>query len=174
MVYQQINEKECIQTWYYYVVLILHFLLTIFLYFGWLSNNKIVLQILFVLIIFCLIMYITLNGCVLTKLERNLSNSDFTVVDPLLKGLGIKIDKKSRYYITLVLYIITFFMTSYKLYFKKYNIKESLGTNRGDSFSVAARPSMSGTESHESQASLTRGDREESSLERDMKRNIVK
>lgn len=73
-------------------------------------------------------MYITLNGCILTKLERKLSNSDFTVVDPLLKGLGIKIDKKSRYYITLVLYIITFFMTSYKLYFKKYNIK---GTSIG-------------------------------------------
>jgi len=132
MVSQQINEKGSRQTWYYYVVLILHFLLTIFLYFGWLSNNKIVLQILFILIIICLIMYITLNGCILTKLERKLSNSDFTVVDPLLKGLGIKIDKKSRYYITLVLYIITFFMTSYKLYFKKYNIK---GTPR------AIRPS---------------------------------
>ena len=123
MVSQQINEKGSRQTWYYYVILILHFLLTIFLYFGWLSNNKSVLQILFVLIIFCLIMYISLNGCILTKLERKLSNSDFTVVDPLLKSLGIKIDKKSRYYITLVLYIITFFMTSYKLYFKKYNIK---------------------------------------------------
>ena len=124
MISEQINEKGSRQT-FYYVVLILHFLLTIFLYFGWLSNNKIVLQILFVLIIFCLIMYITLNGCILTKLERKLSNSDFTVVDPLLKSLGIKIDKKSRYYITLVLYIITFFMTSYKLYFKKYNIKET-------------------------------------------------
>ena len=139
MVYQQINEKECIQKWYYYVVLILHFLLTIFLYFGWLSNNKIVLQILFILIIICLIMYITLNGCVLTKLERKLSNSDFTIVDPLLKGLGIKIDKKSRYYITLVLYIITFFMTSYKLYFKKYNIKGYLSPDTPPDKSGAIR-----------------------------------
>ena len=153
MVSQQINEKGSRQTWYYYVLLISHFLLTIFLYFGWLSNNKIVLQILFILIIICLIMYISLNGCILTKLERKLSNSDFTVVDPLLKGLGIKIDKKSRYYITLVLYIITFFMTSYKLYFKKYNIKGSLETN------CEERVSSRSSRSSQADGRIARGER---------------
>lgn len=106
----------------YYVILICHFILTLFLYFGWISNNKTVLEILFVLIVICLGLYIYFNGCIITKLERKLSNSDFTVVDPLLTSLGIKIDKKSRYNITFFLYIITFCMTFYKLYFKKYNI----------------------------------------------------
>lgn len=68
-------------------------ILTLFLYFGWISNNKTVLEILFVLIVICLGLYIYFNGCIITKLERKLSNSDFTVVDPLLTSLGIKIDK---------------------------------------------------------------------------------
>jgi len=104
--------------WYYYLVLIVHFLITLFLYFGWISNNKKILRILFIMLIVSLILYIILGGCFITKWERKVSKSDFTVIDPVLKFLHIKIDRDSRFYITLVMYIISLLITSFKLYVK--------------------------------------------------------
>lgn len=102
--------------WYYYVVLIIHFLITLFLYFGWISNNRKVLWVLFIMLIGSLVLYIGLGGCFITKWERRVSKSDFTVIDPILKLLHIKIDRNSRYYITLIIYLLSLTITSFKLY----------------------------------------------------------
>lgn len=101
---------------YYYLVLICHFLITLFLYFGWISNNKKILQILFIMLIISLALYIIFRGCFITKWERKVSKSDFTVIDPVLNFLSIKIDRNSRFYITLYMYMLSLLITSIKLY----------------------------------------------------------
>ena len=108
----EINKKTI-----YRILLISHSLLTSFLFFGWLSNKKILLEILLVLLIIAISLWYLCNGCFLTKLERYLSNSSYTVIDPFLKKLGINISRNNRSKITTMLFFLSFTMTVYKLYF---------------------------------------------------------
>ena len=89
----------------------------LFLYFGWLSNDRLILEILLVTLIICITLYYLCNGCIITKIERRLSKSNYTVIDPFLKKFGLELSKKNRTKITISLYIISFFSTIYKLYF---------------------------------------------------------
>ena len=82
------------------------------------TNNKKVLRVLFITLIISFPLYIILGGCFITKWERKVSKSDFTLIDPVLKFLHIKIDKNSRFYITLVMYLLSLVITSLKLYVK--------------------------------------------------------
>ena len=104
----------------YYPVVILHFLLTIFMMFGWVFNNKTVLQILFLLLVFGISLFVLLDGCFLTKFEKKLSNGKSqTVIDPILMSLGISLNRETRSTITLFLYTISIIITSYKLFLRK-------------------------------------------------------
>ena len=94
---------------YYYIVLYLHFILTLFMLFGWIFiNNKIILKIELLTLIIGIILYILLGGCFITRLEKKLSGgSDYTVIDPLLKLLGVeKIRNNNRSCLTFSLFAI--------------------------------------------------------------------
>jgi len=103
---------------YYYIVLYLHFILTLFMLFGWMfTNNVNILQLELFLLILGIVLYIKLGGCFITKLEKKLSGgSDYTVIDPLLKLLGVeKIRNNNRSCLTFFLFIIATVCTIYKL-----------------------------------------------------------
>ena len=100
----------------YRTILFLHFLLMLFLYFGWLSNEKVILEILLVLLIIVITLFYFCNGCIITKIERYLSNSNYTVIDPFLEKLGIKLTRDNRTKITLTIFSLSLFITLYKLY----------------------------------------------------------
>lgn len=100
---------------FYYPLLIGHGLLTIFMAFGWISNNRIILKILFALLLVGISLFFMLGGCFLTRLEKKLSGSDFTILDPLLNALGIHINRQTRTHITIGIFMVSLVITSYKL-----------------------------------------------------------
>ena len=99
----------------YYPLLFSHFFFTLFLIFGWISNDPCVLSYLFLLLILTIVLFFQCKGCILTKLEKKMSNSNFTVIDPLLEQVNISINRKSRTYITLFLFALSLFITIMKL-----------------------------------------------------------
>lgn len=99
----------------FYVISICHYLLVMFMMFGWLSNNIMVLKLIFFLLLITMFLFIQCNGCIISKLEKKLSQQDKTVVDPLLRMCGIEISRTSRTKITFIIYIISLSITTYKL-----------------------------------------------------------
>ena len=102
----------------YYPVLMGHGLLTLFMALGWISNNQTVLKILFITLIIGLVLFYINRGCCLTRLERKLSGSDFTIIDPLLSFLNIEIDRQTRTQITMGIFILSLTITTYKLFIR--------------------------------------------------------
>jgi len=102
----------------YYLILYSHFALMLFMLFGWLSNHRKVLWTIFVLLLIGIVLFIALDGCFITKIERQLSGKNYSLIDPLLSGLGIEINKSSRNDITLYIGITVFLIVSYKLFLK--------------------------------------------------------
>ena len=101
---------------FYYLVVTLHVIFNTFLWFGWISNNKLLLEVhLSALLISSLLFYLC-KGCIISKLEKQLLKSDWTVVDPILKKLGITISKKNRKKLTIFLFGLSICITIYKLY----------------------------------------------------------
>lgn len=103
---------------YYYILLYLHFILTVFMLFAWaLTNNKKILQLELFLLVLGIVLYIALGGCFITRLEKKLSGgSDYTVIDPLLKLFGVEeIRNNNRSCLTFYLFIFATVMTIYKL-----------------------------------------------------------
>ena len=103
----------------YTILLYFHALLSFFLFFGWIIDNRLVLEILFILLIISILLFYLCDGCIITKLERYLSNSNFTVIDPLLTKFNLVLTRKMRTKITLTFFSISLFMSIYKLYLKK-------------------------------------------------------
>ena len=68
------------------------------------------------LILITLTLFYLCNGCIISKLEKYISGSNYTVIDPFLKKLNIKLTKKERIRITLSLFGNSLFITIYKLY----------------------------------------------------------
>lgn len=103
----------------YYIVLTGHALLTLFMAIGWVFNNPIVLKILFTLLITGIFLFFALGGCFISRIEKKLGGGDFTICDPILEKLGINIDRSSRSYITITIFMLSLFITSYKLFIRK-------------------------------------------------------
>ena len=102
----------------YKLVLYTHFIFIAFLYFGCLSNNRFILELHLVLLIITITLFYFCNGCILTKLEKYLSNSNYSVIDPVLVKLGIDLNNFNRKKITLSIFAISLSITIYKLYYK--------------------------------------------------------
>ena len=101
----------------YKIILIIHAIYTAFLFCGWISNNRIVLETLLILLIITSTLFYLCDGCIIKKIERYLSKSDYTVIDPLLQKIGINISRENRKKITMTLFSISLLITFYKLYF---------------------------------------------------------
>ena len=110
--YTEFNKKKVL----YRTILFLHFLLMLFLYFGWIFNERVVLEILFVLLIIVITLFYLCNGCIVTKIERYLSKSNYTVIDPFLEKLGINLTRDNRTKITISMFSLSTAITIYKLY----------------------------------------------------------
>ena len=100
----------------YRVILIIHSLFCCCLFLGWLSNKELTLEILLVSLLITLTLFYLCNGCIISKIERYLSNSNFTVIDPLFQKFNIKLTKKKRRRLTLLLFGNSLIITLYKLY----------------------------------------------------------
>ena len=104
---------------YYYAVLIGHTFLTLFMILGCLSNNQVVLKIVFAFLIVGITLFFLLGGCFISRLEKKLSGgNDYTIIDPLLHGLGVNIDRRARTYMTIALFMGSLSITSYKIFLK--------------------------------------------------------
>lgn len=101
----------------YQIVVFLHLLLMLFVYFGWLFNNILLLKLLLVVQIVCIIFFIIFKGCILTRLERKLESSkkSFTLIDPILKIMRIKVNNNNRKKLSLFLFIFPTLITIYKI-----------------------------------------------------------
>lgn len=102
----------------YNIILYLHFIYICFLYFGWISNNQLILETHLVLLIITITLFYFCNGCIITKIERMLSKSNFTIIDPLLQKFGFNPNNINRTKITLSMFIISLIITMKKIYFK--------------------------------------------------------
>lgn len=96
----------------YLVVFLLHLILTMFLFFGWIFNKKIILEILFILLILSISLFIIFKGCILSKLEKKIFGVNKTILDPF-----IFISNKYKKIFTFLLFMNSFFITSYKLFY---------------------------------------------------------
>ncbi len=103
------------QLYLYYPILISHALLTAFMMFGWISNNRVVLYSLLLLLVTGLVLFLLLGGCFITRIEKRLSGRDFTVLDPIIKKIGITINRQSRVNITMIMFVVSLVITVYKL-----------------------------------------------------------
>jgi hypothetical protein len=88
------------------LLMIFHFVLIssgILLFF--ISSNKKIKYTILLLSILVFISQILFRGCILTRVERKLTNADLTVVDPILYVANINKTKEARYTLTLGLSI---------------------------------------------------------------------
>lgn len=101
----------------YYSILYLHFFLTIFMIFGpiFITNYN-VLKFLGFLLGLSLFLFYIFNGCFITRIEKSLSGTNYTVIDPILEKLNISIDRNSRTNTTIILYTMAMLITLFKLY----------------------------------------------------------
>jgi len=86
---------------------------------GWLSNNRTVLWTLFFTNIAALVLFLLLGGCFISRIEYKLGGENYTVVDPIVKWLGITASRDSRTYVTMIIFICSLLMTSYKLFLRE-------------------------------------------------------
>ena len=100
----------------YWLVVIMHSIFNIFLWFGWLSNNKLLLEIHLSALLISICLFYLCRGCIITKLERLLSKSKWTIIDPILEKMGFSLSRSNRTKITLFLFGISLSITMYKLY----------------------------------------------------------
>lgn len=100
----------------YWIVVIFHSILNSFLWFGWLSTNKLILEIHLSSLLISIYLFYLCKGCIITKLEKLLSKSKWTIIDPILNKLGFPISRSNRTKITLFLFSMSVTMTMYKLY----------------------------------------------------------
>jgi hypothetical protein len=100
----------------YWIVVIFHSIFNSFLWFGWLSTNKLILEIHLSSLLISIYLFYLCKGCIITKLERLLSKSKWTIIDPILNKLGFPISRSNRTKITLFLFSMSVTMTMYKLY----------------------------------------------------------
>ena len=103
----------------YYPVFIGHSFLTLFMIIGWLSNNRTVLWTLFFTNIAALVLFLLLGGCFISRIEYKLGGENYTVIDPILKKVGITASRESRTYGTMIIFICSLLMTSYKLFLRE-------------------------------------------------------
>jgi hypothetical protein len=101
---------------FYWLVIILHSVFNIFLWFGWIFNNKLILEIHFSTLLISIYLFYLCNGCIITKLERLLSKSKWTIIDPILNKLKLSLSRNNRTKITLFLFGLSLLITLYKLY----------------------------------------------------------
>lgn len=111
--------EKCISKTEFHTKLILHHILVIFIYFGWLSNNTYILS-LYLLIPIILLIHWKMNDnrCVMTETINNMCGLD---KDEYIRDVAYLCGlKKSSYYdpIYKTFLVFTFFITSYKLYSK--------------------------------------------------------
>ena len=107
----------------YYTVLISHAMLTLFMSVGWVFNDRKVLWILFLTLVVGLALFIINKGCFITRLEYKLGGKGYTIIDPILHRLGIYTSRENRTYVTMILFIFSLMVTSYKLFIRDDQIK---------------------------------------------------
>ena len=100
----------------YWPVVISHSIFNSFLWFGWISTNKLLLEIHLSSLLISIYLFYLCKGCIITKLERLLSKSKWTIIDPILNKLGFSISRSNRTKITLFLFSMSMIITLYKLY----------------------------------------------------------
>lgn len=101
---------------FYWFVVLLHSIFNIFLWLGWTLNNKLILEIHLSSLLISIYLFYLCKGCVITKLERLLSKSKWTIIDPILNKLGLSLSRNNRTKITLLLFGSSLLITLYKLY----------------------------------------------------------
>jgi len=85
-------------------------------------NNRTVLWILFLTLVIGLFLFIINGGCFITRLEYKLGGEGYTVIDPVLHRLGINSSRQNRTYLTMILFVCSLMITSYKLFIRDYKI----------------------------------------------------
>ena len=106
------NRKKLL----YNTIILFHTIFNSFLWFGWLSNNKLILEIHLSCILISICLFYLCKGCIITKIERLLSKKKWTIIDPILKYFNLNLTKNNREKITLILFFISTAITLYKLY----------------------------------------------------------
>ena len=66
-----------------------------------------------------LVLFLLLGGCFISRIEYKLGGENYTVIDPILKKVGITASRESRTYGTMVIFICSLLMTSYKLFLRE-------------------------------------------------------
>lgn len=118
--YFGLNHKKTGEFIYY-----IHFILAIIIgLIIFLSSDKRIILFFILLTILHNISYIYFNGCIITKLEYKLTNENYTIIDPFLKILNIKITGKNRHYMTLLVAGLTWIILICKIiYLIDMNVK---------------------------------------------------
>lgn len=113
--------KKCLYKTEFHSKLLLHHILVIFIYFGWLSNNSYVLSFYLLLPITLLVHWrMNNNRCVMTEAVNNMCDLD---KDEYIRDIAYLCGlKKSKYYdpVYKTFLVFVFSYVIYKLY-KKYN-----------------------------------------------------
>lgn len=111
--------KSCINNIKFHTILLIHHIFIIFIFFGWLSNNRLILYI-YILIPFILIIHwkTNNNNCFLTQRVNKICElNENEYIRDFLYFIGLK---KSNYYdlLYIVFLCLTFFIVVYKLFLK--------------------------------------------------------
>jgi len=84
---------------------ILHYIMPIVFVIIMLIGSKTLFEIVIFFNIVILMLFIIFNGCILSKLEHRFTDENFTVIDPFLEIINIKLTNENRKKYTL--YFIT-------------------------------------------------------------------
>jgi hypothetical protein len=85
---------------------ILHFIGAAAVIFGTLVASRVTARYYLVFWLAVLGLHVVFRGCILSRLERHLTQEDVTIVDPLLNITGLEVNKKNRNVVSLAVQII--------------------------------------------------------------------
>jgi hypothetical protein len=90
---------------WYELVVIGHASLTVLSFALLFSNNRKILWFLLVFLSTCLLSFVILGGCFITRYEQKISGTSFTLIDPFLETLGFPVDKFHRNLLSITAYV---------------------------------------------------------------------
>jgi hypothetical protein len=101
--FPNLNNKQLKKNLLIFHIFIVFFIILLYFF----IDNKKYKIIIILLTIIISIQHFIFNGCILTKIELNLYNDNYTSIDPLLNCLYIETTNKNRIKYTKILGIIT-------------------------------------------------------------------
>ena len=97
-----------------------HITLPIGLIFLLLFAPKLIAIIILLFIFILYFLYISLNGCILTSLEKRLCKDDFTFIDIFLEFFDIEINESNQYSMSIKIATLYIFFSIFIIYYRFY------------------------------------------------------